>query len=290
MPDWNIKKLLNWSIDYLKDREFETPRLDAEILLAYSLGIRRLDLYLQFERPLQSQELSLYKTLIKRRVNHEPVAYIVGKKEFWSRDFFVTPDVLIPRPDTEILIEVILKNFRENKSEISGFEMGLGSGALAITLLSEMPLLKMTAVEISPKAVEIAHRNAAYHGISGRLNLIAEDFLKYSRDNPNNGSAFDFVCTNPPYCKSSCLSTLPRSVKDYEPVSALDGGENGLKYYPEIITFAKRHLKPGGLLVTEIGEDQGAAVIKLFKDYGFDNTYIKRDYNGLDRVVGGNQP
>ena len=291
MDPWTIKKLLGWSSDYFDHKGLESARLDSEILLAFILGLRRLDLYLQFDRPVSQDELVAYKKLIQRRLDHEPVAYIVGKKEFWSREFFVTPDVLIPRPDTETLIEVVLDHYKNNRNQLKACEVGVGSGAIAITLLDELKTLTMSAVEISRQAMAVAQKNAAYHGVLDRLSLGEADFLTMHQDDGlklfQQEQKFDFICSNPPYVKTKELKLLPRSVVDYEPGQALVGGDDGLIFYPALIQFAKKYLKTDGLLVVEIGEDQGRAVFDLFKGGGLQQVRLKKDFSGLDRVVYG---
>jgi len=294
---WDIKKLLNWSTEYFQGKGIESSRLDAEILLSHLLHVRRLDLYLQFERPLHKKELADYKALIKRRVNNEPVAYIVGKKEFWSRDFVVTRDVLIPRPDTEVLVEVVLDELksyiqkekgRGKKEEIFGFEVGVGSGNIAVTILSELKDVEISAIEKSEKAVKVASQNANLHGVQDRLQITQEDIFDYTNTkHETQNHSYDFIISNPPYCRTGEIQKLPATVRDFEPVDALDGGEDGLKYYRVLTEWSWNHLKENGFLAVEIGEDQGEVVLKMFQDAGFSGVKIKKDYGGLDRVVWG---
>ena len=247
----------------------ELPRLDAELLLSHLLEIRRLDLYLQFERPLSSAELADYKALIKRRVNNEPVACIIGKKEFWSRDFIVSPAVLIPRPDTEVLVEVVLDFIKssEKNEELSGFEFGIGSGNIAITLLAELPKSNITAIETSVEAIDIAKKNADFHGVSDRLEITSHEL-------GDTGDKYNFIVSNPPYIPTSEINELPPSVKDYEPHEALDGGEGGLKFYRVLTPWASAHLKEGGFYAVEIGEEQGDAVKEIFEGEGFKDVRV----------------
>lgn len=287
---WTLASLLSWCTRYFQDKALESPRLDAELLLAHSLGLRRLDLYLKFDQPLKPQELANFKTLLKRRVAHEPVAYIIGKKEFWSRDFEVTRDVLIPRPDTETLIECVLDPLKRRRGEppcspvnFSGFEIGVGSGIIAVTLLAECPNLHMTALDISEAAIAVAQKNAQRHGVSDRLQLINADFLIPNSElqTPN---IFDFIVSNPPYIPSHEIENLPASVKDFEPRMALNGGMDGLDFFRALVSFSQDHLKPDGFLAVEIAENQGESVVEIFRDAGF-TTHLKKDHAGLDRVV-----
>lgn len=275
---WTIKTLLDWSTKYFQDKEIESARLDAELLLAHTLKIRRLDLYLQFDRPLKPEELADYKSLLQRRIFHEPVAYITGKKEFWSREFFVTPDVLIPRPDTEVLIEVARENMSEKKH---GFEIGLGSGILAITLLLEFPELKMTAIEVSEKAIAVAKKNADFHHVSDRLEIIHGDFFKEQISK----NSYDFIISNPPYVSESEMLTLSPTILKYEPQNALIAGPQGLDFYPAIAEFSRNHLKENGFVAVEMGETQAESVKNIFLKSGFLTLQIKKDYGQKDRVL-----
>ncbi len=288
---WNILKLLQWSQNYFAEKNLPSARLDAELLLAHSLSLKRMDLYLQFERLLTPDELAAYKALVKRRAANEPIAYITGKKEFWSREFLVTPAVLIPRPDTEVLVEVVLSSLRKipppsappllrGAGGILGFEMGLGSGAIAITLLKEIPQLKMTTIEISAEAAAIATANTEKHSVSERLQILNENFLEIKTT-----ARFDFIVANPPYVSETELASLESNVKDFEPHTALVAPDNGLAFYPALAAFAKNNLNDNGFIAVEIGESQGAAVSEVFKSAGLQNVLVKKDYAGHDRVV-----
>jgi release factor glutamine methyltransferase len=284
--NWTIKKLLEWNTDYFTKNGIESARLEAEVLIAFSLDLRRLDLYLKFDQPVSDEELQKLKALIKRRVAHEPMAYIVGKKEFWSRDFYVNKDVLVPRPDTEVLVQTVLDEF-ESLGSLKGLEVGLGSGCIAITLLSELVDLKMNAVEISPEAVAIAGKNATYHGVNKRLAVKQEDFLKSALAQAESAQ-YGFIVSNPPYVAATELDSLAPTVKDFEPIKlALLADDNGLAYYPVLASYAKQHLKEGGLLAVEVGDTQAKAVSEIFKDKGLSNIQIKKDLAGHERVVCG---
>ncbi len=292
MKQWNIKSLLNWTSDYFAQKGIPTPRLDAELLLSHYLGLKKIDLYLQFDRPMNVAELSEFKAIIKRRINHEPVAYITHKKEFWSREFHVSSDVLIPRPETELLIESILDWVIENNfqdKEISGYEIGLGSGNIAITLLSELPNLKMTAIEISSKAIAIAKKNAEYHGVGERLNIVEGDVVRAygPKDLVALGeeNQYDIIVSNPPYVAESEKDKLPPSVREHEPGEALFAKEEGLVFYPCIKNFAENSLREEGIIAVEIGETQGNKVSEIFTKAGYKDVVVKKDYAGLERIV-----
>ncbi|MCP5464523.1 MAG: peptide chain release factor N(5)-glutamine methyltransferase [Deltaproteobacteria bacterium] len=283
---WTIKKMLEWTSDYFSQKSIETPRLEAEILLCHVLGLRRIDLYLQFEKPLSQDELKSFKALIKRRLDNEPVAYLVGKKEFWSRDFFVSSDVLIPRPDSEHLIEVVLDHIKtlpkeKRESPMRAFELGLGSGCLSITLLNELPQLSVVGLDYSAEALAVARKNAEYHGVDARLHFEQGDFLKSDFWD----ASYDVVVSNPPYVSETEFNDLSATVKDHEPRLALVADDNGLAFYPKIATFAKKNLNENGVVVVEIGESQGMAVKKFFEDAGFSDVLVKKDLAGHDRAV-----
>lgn len=287
---WTLKRILDWSSDYLSQKGMEHARLESEILLCHVLKLRRLDLYLQFERPLSRDELADYKAVIKRRVNFEPSAYIVGQREFWSRQFFVSPDVLIPRPDTEVLIELILQKFKKHpitQKSIKGFELGIGSGAISVTLLSEFPEVKMAALEISSAAIQIAERNAKYHGVDTRLSIQSGDFFSDDMLSQIPDASLDFVVSNPPYISEDEYQQLSPTVKDFEPKLALVSGSTGLEFYLRLAQFSKRTLVPSGFLAVEIGENLGQSVKSIFEDAGLQNVTLHRDYAHHDRVVMG---
>lgn len=282
---WTITALLDTTQKFLAGKGCDSPRLDAELLLAHSLKMPRLHLYLNFDRPLTVPELDNCRMLVKRRAAHEPVAYITGQKEFYSRPFKVTKDVLIPRPETEIVVETVLKKLKS--ADIHGFEIGLGSGCIAITLLCECSKLKMTAIEISPAAAEIALQNATSHNVAERLNIVIGDFLQHDGTSPVSPDTkkFDFIVGNPPYVASKEITTLMPDVRDHEPHSALDGGEDGLNFYRVIATRTKTLLKAQGFVAVEIGETQGKAVSAIFAGQGLKNNTVIKDYAGHDRVV-----
>lgn len=280
---WTITKILNWCAEYFRSKGIASARLDAEILLGHTLNLTRMQLYLNFDRPLEAAELASFKDLVKRRSRFEPVAYITGEKEFWSRPFHIEPGVLIPRPDTEVLIETVLGRFKGCGGDLSGFELGTGSGAIAVTFLTELPTLRMAAVEISEIATKVTLENAKRHSVADRLDLSREDFATWIKTRQE--IQFDFIVSNPPYIAKNEFSTLPPDVRDFEPHEALDGGDEGLNFYRLLATFAEYSLKPNGFIVVEIGETQALAVAEIFRTAGFLKITIKKDYAGLDRVV-----
>jgi release factor glutamine methyltransferase len=281
-PKWTILNLLKWTTDYFKSREIESPRPDAEVLLAEALQIGRIDLYVHYDQPLTTLELSLYKSMIKRRVQREPVAYIVGAKEFWSMDLCVSGDVLVPRPETECLVEKALSLIPEDV-DIKILEIGTGSGAIALALASERPRCRIIASDLSIKALGTACKNADIHGLSERIH-----FLCGSGGRPlkESGRPFDLILSNPPYIRTDEIDGLQPEIVRYEPRMALDGGSDGLDCIREIICSAHRLLKPMGRLLLEIGYDQGPGVDKIAETVGcYETVAIEKDYSGHDRVV-----
>lgn len=279
--------MLDWTQSYFKNKNFSSPRLDAELLLAHTLQLTRMQLYLNFDRLLTASELAAYKALIKRRSEREPVAYILGQKDFFSRTFQVSPAVLVPRPDSETLIEETFKLLKgSTQTELHGFEIGLGSGCLSITLLCEVSTLHMTAIDISAAALQIASQNANTHAVTERLHMHAADFLNPTRSSFDFWQKkYDFIIANPPYISEAEFKTLDADVNVYEPKIALTADQDGLAFYAPIAEFAKTHLQQNGFVMVEIGNEQGVRVQKIFRDAGFEDVVCKKDYGGHDRVV-----
>ena len=278
---WTVLKLLRWTADYFAGRGIDSPRLDAELLLADALGLDRVGLYLNFERPLLAGELANFREKVKRRADREPLAYILGHTEFWSLPLTVTPDVLIPRPDTELLVEQALALGGEGPRAL---DVGTGSGALAIALAHERPQWTITAIDISPAALAVAMENARGNGVAERITFVATDLAKLP------AGPFDLIVANPPYIPHGELATLMPEVRDYEPHLALDGGKDGFDAYRALARQAGGVLAPGGWLLVEVGHDQAAAVQELFNEAGLREIFAARDLAGIERVVGGRRP
>lgn len=267
----------------------DTPRLDAEVLLADALGIGRTALYARLAaRPSAAQQAAFRQRLI-RRARREPVAYITGKQEFWSLGFAVERDVLIPRPETELVVETGLGLFGSHATATPRIaDVGTGSGCLAIALATELPRARFWAVDRSSAALAIARRNARRHGVAARIGLWCGDLL----DAVAGRSAFDLIVTNPPYVATPSLDRaagLAPEVRDWEPRGALDGGPDGLDCYRRLLGRGSRNgidlLRPGGWFVAEIGRDQRDAVRALASRPELSFVRCVRDYAGLDRVV-----
>ncbi len=286
---WNIVKLLKWTTSYFKSHGIDSPRATAEILLAHILKLKRIDLYLQYDQPLCSDELTRFKALIKRRVNREPVAYIVGVKEFWSMDFIVTGNVLIPRPETECLVEaaisVLQKDSKQNAKDKSRrvLELGTGSGAIILALASQRTEHLFFASDRSLQAVALAKENAGRHGLDKAVDFFCGDWLAPVGDDRHR---FDMIISNPPYIRTGAIGRLQPEIYKFEPIAALDGDEDGLLCLRLIIDSAYRYLNPGGSLILEIGHDQKTEVKEIIDRCGnYEKVVFKKDYSGWDRVV-----
>jgi release factor glutamine methyltransferase len=281
--EWTVFKLLSWTESYFVGHEVDSPRLTAEILLGHCLGIERLDLYLQHDRPLEKPELARFKTLIQRRKNREPVAYITGKKGFFESCFQVGPGVLIPRPDTETLVEKtlgVLAQDVQNPGRI--LELGVGSGAIVISLAKAYPEHQFFAGDISLAALNTARKNAAREKEIGTIHF----FNGYWFDSLSSRPFFDIIVSNPPYIPRSHITDLAPEIREYEPISALDGGDDGLDCIREILSRAGEFLVPGGHLLMEMGFDQKTGLTALVKNCPeFDDPDFTRDLAGHDRVV-----
>lgn len=284
-PQWTILKLLKWTTSYFNSHDIDNPRAAAEILLAHILKVNRIDLYLRYDQPLYSSELSNFKVLIKRRINREPIAYIVGSKEFWGMELFITKDVLIPRPETECLVETIL-SFLPEKTDGTPkrvLELGTGSGAVILALAAQRTKHLFFASDRIVKAVELAQKNARHHGLDGSINFFSGDwFAPFDNDiNP-----FDIIVSNPPYIPTQVIGRLQPEIFMYEPVMALDGGEDGLQSINHIIRFAHLYLSKTGYMFLEIGHDQKSGVEKIIDSCNqFKEVVFKKDYSGYYRIV-----
>lgn len=282
--DWTIIKLLGWTTSYFASHAIESPRAGAEILLAHVLNLRRVDLYLRYDQPLTQTELDRYKTLIRRRVRREPVAYITGCREFWSMNLTVSGDVLIPRPETECLVEQVLAELptEDTAEPLHILELGTGSGAIIVALAASLCRSVCFASDVSERSVRVARENADRHGLDGRVHFFCGDWTRPLRFN----RIFDAIVSNPPYIPSGQIKTLEPEIHLYEPLRALDGGEDGLASVRRLITQAHRFLRPGGCLLLEIGHDQQEAVRQIAATAGqYEDPLFTKDYAGYNRVV-----
>ena len=281
-PEWTILSLLEWTTGYFRQNQIDTPRLDAEILLAHSLGLKRIDLYLRYDQPLDAAELAAYKMVVKRRAAREPVAYIIGRREFWGLNLVVDANVLTPRPETERLVEVAL-TFLQTVANPWVVDLGTGSGCIALALAHDAPAARVIATDVSLPALRVAYRNIDHHHMTERIQLVAGAGLTMF---PPDGAHFDLIVANPPYIASAEIESLQPEVRDYEPRGALDGGDDGLAAYRRIIPAAASRLHSGGALILEIGWDQGPAVTRLSEHSGFyRDCQCIADDSGRDRVM-----
>ena len=273
-----VRRLLGAGID--------SARLDAELLLGCALGVSREELILAAAKNLSVAESYRYEDFLVRRLNREPLAYITGRQEFWSLDFLVSGDVLVPRPETEMLVEFALSHLAEaNNSELPRIlELGTGSGAIAVALATELPQAQIVATEISPAALAIARRNASRNGVSDAIRFLEGDLFSALAEDLEN--YFDLIISNPPYIPRDQISKLDAEVSRWEPRAALDGGVDGLDFYRRIAEEAPGYLGKRGAVAVEIGAAMGAVVSALFRNRAaYVDTQVHQDYSGRDRVV-----
>ncbi len=310
-----IREALRNGISLLRDAQVPSYTLAAELLLLDVLQRDRTWIYAHPEEHLTPRQANLFLTLISRRAAGEPTQHLTGKQEFWSLEFEVNPDVLIPRPETEHVIEVALDRLalrelragRPQKTSGDGFsiaDIGTGSGCLAIALAKELPAAKIYATDISPAALAVAHRNADRHSVADRISFLESDLTQWSslqfRTAANNEIAevestlhavspfqpsLDLVVSNPPYISKRSAATLAREVRDHEPPLALYGGEEGYELYPDLIALAARHLKPGGIIVAELGFDSLSAVEPLLDAQQWTSVAVTNDLAGIPRII-----
>jgi release factor glutamine methyltransferase len=277
---WTVLELLKWTADYFKQKGIDTARLDAEILLAHALGSDRLRLYLDFEKPIEPGERARFRELVKRRADERvPVAYLTGVREFWSLPLAVTPDVLVPRPETETLVEAVLAELPDVEAELTAFDLGTGSGAIALALAKERPKLRVVAGDVSPAALAVAARNAESLGLADRVRCAAGDGFA-----PVSGQRFDAVVSNPPYVAEAEAGTLAPELA-HEPRGALFAGADGTALLRRIAQEAPRYLVPGGLLALELAPAQADEVTQWLARCGFEGAKQHRDLGGRPRVV-----
>jgi release factor glutamine methyltransferase len=259
---WTVQKLLDWTCDYLKSKGIDSPRLDGEILLAKVLGWERIQLYTQFDRPLVESELQEFKSLLQRRAAREPLAYILGEKEFYSLKFKVGPGVLVPRPETEQIVELGLKYFKDHRrTSRKILDLGTGSGCILISLLVHQEDALGLGVDVNPQALRYAEENAQSHGLNGRIQWRNMDFCQNSlKDLPG---PYDLITANLPYIPLSDYSHLQAEVRDYEPEEALVAGPKGLDVFTTLFPQWEFLLRPGGMLLLEMGANQAREVQKL---------------------------
>jgi release factor glutamine methyltransferase len=284
-PAESVREALRAGAELLHKADIATARLDAEVLLRHVLGVGKAELYLGLDLALDAAAERKFHKLLSRRAGREPVAYVTGHKELWSLDFVVTPAVLIPRPETELLVELALKLATRlpRMTALRILDLGTGSGAIAVSLAKELPQARIFAVDISAAAIEIARLNARRHGVEERMEFFSGDLFEPVAEEPEG---FDLIVANPPYIRSSDLPGLEPEIQKWEPTTALDGGADGLFYYRRIVAAAWDYLTTGGFILLELGDGMGEAVARLFADAGgFESAQVYRDYAGKERVI-----
>lgn len=277
VESWTVRRMASWMAGDFAARGIDSARLDAELLLAHALGCERLGLYLDLERPLSRDELSRVRELVRRRRAHEPVAYVVGHKEFWGRRLEVSPDVLVPRPETELLVEVALGV----GTFAHALDLCTGSGAVAIALAAERSDAHVDATDRSAAALVVARRNLERHALVDRIALHEGDLF----DALPTPRRYDLVTANPPYLAEGEWQELPPDVRDHEPRSALVAGPSGLELHARIAAGVGAWLAPAGLVLVEVGAGQAPAVAELLRATGLDRVDVHRDLRGIERVV-----
>jgi len=278
---WTIGKILKWTEQYFAEKNIDSPRLDAEVLLSHVLKKERIYLYVHFDEPLEAPELKAYRELVKGRVQHVPVAYLTGCREFMGLSFHVTPAVLIPRPETEILVQAAIEELRKKQEENLSFaDIGTGSGAICLSVLHYVPGTRADTVDISPAARNVAEGNAAAMGLSGRVEFHTGDLLE-----PLKGKQYHAILSNPPYIPDGEIATLAPEVRSEEPRTALAGGKDGLEFYRRLAASVPDYLLDGGFAACEVGIHQEESVKTLFAARGMQRVETLNDLAGIPRVV-----
>jgi len=281
---WTVGRLLTWTADYLKRGGSESSRLDAEVLLAEAIGCQRIELYTAFDTEPSEAARNNFRDLVRRRAEGTPVAYLVGRREFYSLEFRVTPDVLIPRPETELLVVALLDLIKERESDQPPriIDIGTGSGIIAVCAAKNIPDAEVTAVDISPAALKVAEGNATEHGVAERIEWLQSDLFASVPDEQQ----FDFIVSNPPYVTTAEMETLSKDVKEFEPRGALEAGPKGTEVIERLVEQAAERLVPGGWLLIEIGpsiNDAARAVIE--SDSRFELSPTIKDLALLPRIL-----
>ncbi|MEO5930082.1 MAG: peptide chain release factor N(5)-glutamine methyltransferase [Candidatus Kapaibacterium sp.] len=275
---WTTLRLINWGADYFKQKRIDSPRLTIELMLAHVLKLTRFELYLQFDRPLKDNELDELRGMVKRRVAHEPLQYILGESHFYRRVFEVAPGVLIPRPETELLVEEAL---RRQPHSLRCLDVGTGSGCIGITVALERPETEVIAIDVSAAALEVAARNAER---LGARNITFRPVDIFDDAAVRELGSFDLVISNPPYIPSAEIPTLQAEVRDHEPVEALTDGGDGYRFYRRFAELAPRLLRDGSSFFLEIGFGQAGRLRDLFERSGL-TVSILTDLDRIERIL-----
>ena len=285
MTTWTIKKLLDWMSQYFTDNKIDSPRLSAEILLSDLLAMKRMELYINFDREVTPDELTQLRGLVKRAINHEPICYLTGHAQFYSMEFEVDKSTLIPRPETEMLVEKAIDHLRKRSGNDHILDLCTGSGCIAAAIGKNYSDCEIVATDISQDALEIAQKNIEKYELTERINLLCGDLYE-PIISELDGKKFDIITTNPPYITESEYESLDKNVRDYEPKHALIAGVDGLDIYKRIIEDVDKFLSSDGILLMEIGYRQGDAIRELLEKSGcFEEIKIDKDFSNNDRVV-----
>ena len=285
MQTWTIQKLLNWTTEYSSKKGIDSPRLSAELLLSHVLSIKRIELYTQFDKPVAKQQLDRLHDLVERASQHEPVAYLIGRTEFYSLELNVTPDCLIPRPETELLVERAIEFLRTRTGKQFVCDLCTGSGCIAVAIAKNFPDADIIATDISDAALKTAAQNVEKYQLKERIKLLCGDLFDPLIPQLDV-SKFDLIVCNPPYVSTVEFEKLDENIKDYEPKLALFAGDDGLDIYRRIIQKAGQFLKPGAALMLEVGYSQGQAVRKLLEQRGcFSKIKIEKDFHDNDQIT-----
>jgi release factor glutamine methyltransferase len=278
-----VLDVLNKSTDYLDKKGIESPRMNAELLLADILKCKRLELYLMYDRPMTEKELTEYREYLKRRSTFEPAQYIIGTVEFYGLEFKVSPDVLIPRPETEILVETVI-NSVPKEDELRVMDIGSGSGNISIAIAVNLPNAQVSGIEISESAIVVAEENLKKYDLNKRVSFLNYDILNVNRDELSD---FDIIVSNPPYVSKDDYSKVQKEILNYEPNIAVTDFNDGYKFYREIISLASQVLKPNGKIFLEIAQGQSKKISEFMKENNFNEIYSVQDYQKIDRVIYG---
>lgn len=285
MDTWTIQKLLNWVAEYLGRKGIDSPRLSAELLLSHVLAKKRIELYTQFDRCVAEDQLARLRELVKRAGQHEPVAYLVGKTEFYSLELNVTPDCMIPRPETELLVERAIELLRTSSGTQLVCDLCTGSGCIATAIAKDCPDARIIASDISDDALKVAAQNVQKHLLDERVELLCGDLFEPVTARLH-GDKFDLIVCNPPYVSAAEYEALAKNVRDFEPRLALFAGPDGLDIFRRVIQEAGAFLKPGGALMLEIGFSQGRAIKELLEQTGtFAEIRFDKDLQNHDRIA-----
>lgn len=282
---WTIQKLLNWITEYLSSKGIESPRFCAELLLSHVLSLKRIELYTQFNKHVPQQQLDKLHDLVKRAGLYEPVAYLTGKTEFYSLQLDITSDCLIPRPETELLVQRAIEFLRTRSGIQHICDLCTGSGCIAVAIAKNFPEARVIATDISDSALEVAARNVEKHQLNEHIKLLCGDLFD-PLIQQLDVKQFDLIICNPPYVSAAEYEMLDKNVKDYEPESSLLAGADGLDVYRKIIGKVDEFLMPGGTLMLEIGYSQGTAVKNMLEQTGlFTKINIEKDFHENDRII-----